>query len=536
MLKYLFYAILFFSILNSSNAQILKVEESESFPEPKSGNVKIFQLKDSRTAILLFRQKDGIDFKVYEASRKLISEKNIIIDCGTKGRFGLNSGVESSFLIGDDIICFVKNTFDKTSFLYRLIIDGKTGLLKKEELIASVKIKSGFGEAYRAGYGGAIHYVNIIIKKDEYSDNYGVALFSPFEEDANKMNELIHFSEDHKIINRQFIPVSNNEFKYSKVNDIVVIGSDKIISSVYMTDRERKSKTHFTLIAILEKGSKIVQLKPLDFAQNKEIVYGILKYNKSNNHLVLITLELVSDKHNTKTYNPVLTLLDTKSYSIIYTKDIELPDLNKKIKEVYGKDMDFNALPQDFYINGDGTYTIVFEELTDLIVHSSNGYNGRTNTYLGNMAVVIFDDKLKEKEKYFIPKNQVSAPTNPFYINRRYSEVQNMFWGIQYKSFAFANSKNGNYIFFNDVFENVERFNKGQRPIKLQGIGAADAFVCKMKDGILSRELLFGEFNKKLHNIMNISVFDYDKELNILVTLKLDIKREKFVKLIWVKL
>ena len=195
-------------------------------------------------------------------------------------------------------------------------------------------------------------------------------------------------------------------------------------------------------------------------------------------------------------------------------------------------------------MNDDGSFTILNEEMT--IITSSNG-NG---TNLGTLAISTYDMNGKLRSDYLIPKLHWVQSFNqlqPFYLSERELTAQALLKGNQYKSFAFINGAQNNYILFNDTKRNNDIVNakKGSRfgsdtrskLVRVMGMtGDCDAFMYKLTgDEVLpKREYLFGE-KEKGHALALLTISDYNKKNNTYATLMLDKNntRSKMVSVVW---
>ena len=432
------------------------------------------------------------------------------------------------FSIGTDIVIFYSALLDRTPVLYRLIIDSTTGNLVKEDEIGRLnkyKTWAGYGMAF-----GGVPPAQFIVRKDKNSDHYAVGLFNSFESDRNKRIELRHYNGRHEAINQAFYLSPNDEFKYMELVDFIVLGGEKVIACAYVYNTG-KDEASYLSIARMEKGSKSIALKQLDFTAEMTITNGILRQVPGTDLVALLGLSRVRSKGYTTYYAAFLSFLNTSTSAIEHVKTIDIPGIKKEHEQIFGTGEDFKGIPQDFYVNGDGTYTLVFEELTTISPKNA------TTTILGSIGVTVLDKNAKELHNYVIPKMQIvyNAYYKPMYLTYRADGAQRLLQGQQYKSFAYVNREKEKYIFFNDLSENLEKIKKGKLT-KVSTISDTDGFSYALKDGKVERNWMFGEPPNGGHAFAMFTVSDYDPVSGTYATVRLQNHKEKKMQVIWMRL
>ena len=176
---------------------------------------------------------------------------------------------------------------------------------------------------------------------------------------------------------------------------------------------------------------------------------------------------------------------------------------------------------------------------------TSQNYSGfgsstvRVDTKLGKMVVATYDQNGMLTSSYLIPKEHwvIFQELSPFYHARREGSAQQLYRGNQYKSFAYLNGSNKNYILFNDTERNNEV--KKDKFVEVQGISDCDAFMYKLtgNEVVPKREYYFGVTASKSNILALYAISDYDKMKNVYVTLKLNKEKatNKEVKLVWLQ-
>lgn len=506
-------------------AQFKTIAESKEFEEPETGFTRILQMKDGRTVFFHFTVKDGINMRFYDAAHKEKQSRNIQASFGKLKKAKVN-GI---FEIGGDIVAFVSELDGKHPVLYRLILDSKTGKLKKEDKIAELeRMRFLQRRSTFFSYNGMRDF---IVKKDPESENYAVAIYSLNNPDVDKRLEFIHYGPDNTELSRiYFVPPAEYDKRFSFF-DFVVLGSEKLC---ILADLGKKA---VPALVTVEKGSKGLVIDKLKFPSSQRLMRGVMKYNPVTKKLVMFTFALLDGKG--LVYTAHLAQADPYARTSTVAREVNFSDINKKSREIFGKKGDFEASPQNLFIHNDGTFTVVMEEVEVQIITRSNS-SGSINTILGNIGINHYTHEGALMSSYFVTKKHFlpAMELSAMYHAAFEREGQALTWADQYKSFSFVNGPVGQYVLLNDVEENTAKLKKGNQT-KIIGVAECDTYFYRLqgKDVLLPREPLFGSVEKgNNHNLaVNLSA-DYMPALNSYVTLKLEIRgRRKKVKLVWME-
>jgi len=180
-------------------AQFTKLAEGPEFDEPKSGYTQVIQLKSGGTVFFRVTLKEGIDIRVYDPNHKekVATTLDPAYEKLTKG-----ASISGAFEINGDVVILISNFEDKTPVLTRLIIDGKSGRLKKEDRVREL-MKMNMGQGYAMMFGG-VKMPHFYAHASQSGNCYAVAAFNTFESDRNKRIEIIVLGPDHKQISHTF--------------------------------------------------------------------------------------------------------------------------------------------------------------------------------------------------------------------------------------------------------------------------------------------------------------------------------------------
>lgn len=511
-------------LFNVTNAQFKTVAEGPVFRELGLGYGKILQLKNGGTLLFYIREQDDIIVRVYDEQH---AEKAVQTIEPAYGHLK-SEDVAAIFEIDGDGILLISGLDNKVLKLYRLIIDGKKGTLKSETVVADFEDVKG-PQSYAMTFGGNLE-LGYFVRKDPYSDNYAVVQLNGLESDRNKRLEIIFFNKEHKEIGRSFFKSPGDRYKYLKYIDMVVIGDQKVCVLAYDNSTKGSGgKESKLVIATLEKDMDNVTLNELNPAKNYVVKDGLMRYNPATKQVILVGA--VKEKPNTfnSPYQTFMMMIDPFANTPPRAIDFFPKKAGKEATSLFG-DEDFGPVPQNVFVNEDGSFSVVFEEL------KKNTINHYVESILGSVAIAVCDKEGKEISGYLIPKRQKLGGSllSPFYHSRREGTAQYFANGNQYKSFSYLARTNKSYVLINDLGENTEKVSNG-KIAKVSGVSDCDAFYYPLvgKDVLPTRDFVFGAPDKGTHNLALFSVSDYNAETNLYVTLRMVKGRDEGIRLVW---
>jgi len=141
-------------------AQFKTIAEGPVFDEPEDGYARILQLKNGNTMFAMISLKNGLDIKIYDAKHKQKTAKHL----GPKFGKLKSAQIEAIFESNGQAVFLISEMDGKTPVLYRLLVDGVTGALKKEETIAEL-LPLGMKHGYAMAFGN-VPAPSFYVKKD----------------------------------------------------------------------------------------------------------------------------------------------------------------------------------------------------------------------------------------------------------------------------------------------------------------------------------------------------------------------------------
>jgi hypothetical protein len=502
-------------------AQFKQVAAGPSFDEPEKGMSKMVLMKDGSVFFFNITNKDGINIRLYNPAHKETVATTLEPAYGQLK----SPGLEGSFEINGNLVLLISEVQDKVPVLYRLIIDGKTSKLTREEKIGELK-KVTFGMGYAVAFGG-VDLPDFYVSKDPESDNYALVLFNSFESDRSKRIEIILYGSDHKELSRAYYSSPEEKYKYLQFVSMAVIGSDKV--SVLVNGYNSGGKDREVILATLNKGATVVTFNELNFPQDSILENGLVRYNPYIKKLVVAAK--IHARKNSKEAGVYFAIVDPEKGKAEKVIQSGLgAEVNERAANIFGKKYKFWGIPKNLYINNDGGWSVTYEEVAVVSAsYSSGGGSSHVETY--NIAVVTYDKTGNMLSSYLIPKN--------FWIDNASSLSYGGGFGNQYKRFAYINGANKSYILINDTRRNIEKLEKDKDPVQIQGVGDCDAFYFPLtgKDPIPARKYLFGESeDKKERNLAPFGISEYDKANDVFIVMRLNKEgRNKMVNLVWLK-
>lgn len=516
--------LLFVSLSCTLNAQFFQIAEGPVFDEPGPGYARILQMKNFSTMFLFFDSVKRVNVQVYDPEYRARTETNI------EPAYGLlpNGKIEGIFEINGSGVVFISNRHENSITLFRLIIDGKTAQLKEEKQLAILKL-SGKKENSKSGHGSDVGFY---VKKDPDSENYAVAAINNFQSDTSKRIEIMLFDKENKQSKKAYYASATEKYKYLQYIDMAVIG-DKVSAMIYGYNvGENDEKVGELILADINNGTGIISFNELlSFSNDLVVDKGISRFDALSKRIyLLITAGVKSDSGKIASF---MNFIDPVGRKFISTIPVSAGDaVNKKYTEITKKEM-YSGLPQNFSIDQNSGFTIVFEEMQpgkekDTVSHFA----------VRNVAVVNYDNEGAVIASHYIPMDHdiVNAQLTAFNQANRQSIAQPFLRNNEYKTSTYISDGHKTHVLFNDLGSNEINAEKGAGN-QLRNLKEADAVFFTLDKAIVpKREFVFGKPSKDVHNVGLFSVYDYDRANNIFVTLKAE--REgphPGIKLVWLQ-
>lgn len=528
-------------------AQLKQLAEGPVFTEPEDGCARVIMMKNGNTAYLRITKKDGIDVRLYDPQHKEVAVKTLEPEYGKLK----NMTVEGVYDIAGNLTAFVSESDGKTPTLYRVVIDGQNGVLKEQKTIATLNDMS-MGQGYAVAFGN-VPMPDFITRKDPASDNYGVVRYNTFESERTKRVELIQYDGSGTETARNFLSSPDAKYKFTQILDFVVKGKEAYALLYSYNTPSSGGAANELLFATVKDGA--VSYANIGKSMTRRIDDGILRYNPVTNNFIFITSELAGVEKSgfgqtTKRFTTQFNIIDPSNPTIKRSVDFRRSSIAAKYRKVFKDDENgFGGMPEQLYINADGSYTLLMEEITQITRSNGAGMGSHAaGLELGSAAVITFNEDGTERSTVLIPKLQTTMAgmfdgttsyitAGSFYIATRENGAVPLSAGNQFKSLVYWFGKNKSYVMLNDVEENNERIQKGKL-VNVRGVGDCKAWTYDMASTISpalpipQRNQLFEQERSRDRNLALFNLSDFDREHGVFATLKLE--KGNGVKMVWI--
>jgi hypothetical protein len=501
-------------------AQFKIIAESPQFEEPGDGSTRLAQLRNGNTVFISVSYKGGIDLHIYDSKHKEKLSRNVDHGLG-KLKDTYLSGI---VLQNDNFVFFFSERNKSRLDLHRLIVEAKTGNLKKTEILSTINTASKFEreDGLKNGF---------TIEQDVNSDCYAIVKYHTPDK-KNQEIELVHYGPDNKEINKTSWSPKSNVFNSFVNIDVLVFGAEKIDFIYAVQNYNSKAHGGSQLYnGRLSKGSDKIEIDKIPFLENLRELGGFARYHSATGKVLLTVVG--KEKISSDGYDGGIAIYDPETFRVEKKISLESTSSDTKAKELFGRKNGFAGLPQNLFLHRDGGFAVAFQEL---ITQSSEKY---TNTVLEDVVVKVFDKEGNETSQNYLPMEQFLYPGDvlqTFYHAHRQFGQQRMNAGNQFKSFNYLNINGKPYLFANDVEKNEQLIRKG-RVQRVLGIGDCDAFYFPLggKDLIPVRNNLFEEGRRGHHSFAMFQGMSYDEATNTIAMIKMDRDNgRKESKIVWV--
>ena len=504
-----FIALLILSFSINSFAQFKVIAESKKISEPAYGS-SILLMKNGNT-VLLSMGSGGIDIRIYDAKHELLLTSTVLSSISLRA-----VNLENSFDIDGSIALFVSG-LDENSIptLTRFLIDAGTGKLKEQKTLVTSDKRGKFNNTSASFW----------VKKDPASDNYAVAAYHILQDDREKRLEIIQYDEHNTEVKRTFlVSPDNDDHKFMVIMDMLVTDAGRVNVIAYNGKEKYFSgaKKGRLLMATVDKKDPKPVYTVINLPEEIQFDFCRMVYLSATKKIYALAGQ---SRHKDNPVTQYYIKIDPQTGTSDAVSFTKVPDeLNKKLADQYGfkRGGDYDAPVTNFEVNNDESFSVVYEESYAYTATGGGmgfGTTGSTSTfYTGKILVADHSKQGVMTNAYFAPK---------LFIVDTYSP---------YKQFKYINTGKNSYICFNDTERNNDA--KKNKFVEIRGVGELDAFYYK-KSGTESfpgRNYLLGH-KEKGHDLLAFGTSYYDKDKNLLITLRLtkDSPSDNNVNLIWLQ-
>ena len=528
----------------AAQAQFPIIGSSSSFEEPETGYAKILFLKNKHTAYVHVSYEGAIEVKMYDAAYKPVFFKTLHTQFGKLKKMS----VKNLFETHGNLNLFFSEVDGDGQRLCRVVIDGKDGHINREDVVGTME-KISTGKKYAIAMGG-VDMPDFFVRHHAAGNSYAVTIYNSFASESDHRIEIILFNGDHQEVFRSYVGTPDHQYKYINMLDMTLSGEEQAQAWIYGFNTQ-KNEGGEAFIATLDASAKTLSFKPFYQDVGRKSTEGVLRYDAVNKRLIGVTQAISHAKgswNGTNVFYEIRRFVFDPALGAATEQPVTgLNLLDRQTKALFGNKADFEGVLQNFYINSDGSQTLIFEGLRQET--TSRGTHTSIRISMRNASVITYDKDGEVLTTAVIPfchmlNNSMMTggayeTYSPLEHYRRTAGGIKLKAGNQYKSFFYLNGKHENYVLLNDIFINEERQTKGKDIVMIQGLEECDAFVFHAdgKEEVPKRSYLFGATDsKKKHNLALLTLSDYNREESVYATLRIDVEgKKKTARLVWMK-
>ncbi len=539
-MNYLRWSVLLGALLISSFAiaQVPVVALGPDFAEPGDGWDKLLQLRNGNTVYLHFSKKDGLLVNIYDSARALKSADTVHASQWNAADLE-STEIDGIFEINGQPVLFLQQLVKYNPVMYRLILDGETGKLLREDKLGelpSVQHRSVFVDDNLASH-------DIFVEKDVNSDYYAVALFSgaPVQKNDSVRERIrvMHFSPGHELINSGLFYMPDSSYSYFSYIDMAVKGKEKVYLGTVGFNAKRKDGDAGAkvLFSMLSPDSATFAHEVLDYTAGFGNVGGEIQVAASQLRMLLYVSSQQKDGYS----GIIMNTFKESTGKLKKHVQLSFPELSRNVQQNLNYKEEYKGTPQRIHLNEDGSSTLLMESLS--FFKQGNSQLNKLHTNLGDIGIALLDTAGRENSTLAVSKYQViTGVCEPFQLQRRSKSE----WVFRNKiaalntntwlSYDYIPSPDVSFVLFNDYLQYLDTGgqDKVRKPLKY----AADAnFVCyRFYKGKMDRLFLFGapEVTKGYACMMGAA--DYNAQTRIYATVLISRKGlEKKANIAWIK-
>lgn len=536
MFKKLLSALIFSTLIGmGANAQFKILGNSEQFNEQETGTINLMMNDEGKTHFLSIYEGKELTTKVYDENHKQIVNAKQNFQIGDHKYY---ETIKTTYF-GNDILLFLYVMKERIPMLQRVVIDGKNGNIKQNEIIGSLeKITNKLGlKVYFEG--ASLPTFKVLV--DEKAQRYCVILYNSFSENIKDKIAVEYYNAQHQLTKKATLVYTDKKvYDYFDLADAQLIDDDVFLLTIGTTKGSKKEAPKSQLfISKIAPDQSDFQLKKINYVKANDIRDARIIKNPTNNSINIFSLKERGAGTGKYLMNVSVSNSDLDSFT---TTPLDLSALTASKKKLYGVAPSNNLIPQYIYMNDDGSYNVGLEEFIELsrINHDIKKPGTKTTfkTYYGDFYHLNIDKDLNVTQTSIIPKQQdanIISPKTLTHNNKSSGTILNR--GKQYRTFDYLNTGQSSYLLINDLPENEEkRINKKKLTI-VQTTDGIEAYAFNIsQEGLANGEIIIQdkESKKDSHKFVHGASF-YHKTLNKYVVLNLSDGKKKSQELIWLQ-
>lgn len=514
-----------FFLFSFSYAQTPGVQLSQYFSEPGEGFDKIVLLDNGNTCYLHFDRKQGICVNLYDTARQLLATDTITGQLWDAKNIN-DTEIDGIWNINGQVVIFLQQLIKYKPCLFRLVLDGNTGKLVKEDKLGELPTILHRDVVVQDNL--ASH--DVFVVRDRHSDHYAVALFSGGElqrkENAGERIQVLHFAPDHQLIQQAVYNLPDDNYPYHAFLDMAVQGRDRIFlaTAALSTRKNQKDTASIVVVSMLQTGDPVFKHQFLPYTANFTDIHASLQYVPVKDRLQLLLTTTTGKPGKTAGLDMYLNYLNAATLQLQQYRPVTLDKISAFAQQQIKYTGAFTGQPQLMTTHEDGSITLLLEN-TSMFSLGTNAWN-KLHTNLNDIGISHIDTAGKEDAGSALIKMQVAnGAFEPLYLHRK-NKGQWMFRNrIQalnttpFLSFDHLPVKQGAYILFNDYLQYLDRGGtfEGKKPLRY--LTDANIVCYSSRDSFREPLFLFGKPETYKGYYCMLGASDYQEEKGTYATI-----------------
>ncbi len=539
-------------------AQTPNVALSKAFDEPDNGANRLLLLQNGSTLYFHFTPDNGIRVAVYDDKHQQRAQTTLAGKTWDD-RDMKRSELKGIYEINGQAVIFLQQIDHKTPYLFRIVVDPKTGRVAKEDQIGELP-KYNFWDGYALAWGSVKEH-DFYVEKDPESDYYAVVQFNSFASSSDERIQVVHYSPEHKEINRAFYELPDKQFKYLDYQAIYVHKDDYVFIAAYGYN-SGKAKDAKLIISKLAKGSKSFQHETLAYTEGFRQPQSGIQYDAPHQTIRLLTITNAKNldldksiKYHNREYVMMMSYIDPAQLKVTHHNYIEDTYVTEYAQSKLHFKHDYVGMPQDYVLNPDGTSTIMLEELKQIShTNSSSGVGGSfsSSTYwtteFNDIGIAKINALGQEVSGYAIAKSQETYGYFSYWHNYQrdrgaWSFRRNGLMGnhnlAPFFSYQYLHPLNTDYVIFNDYNKNIRDQSESYRDKKEMHYASETSTVCyrRSQDGTMDKFFLYGDPGDQdinRYTILESTIHTPDQKKMVTIMVEKDGRREAQAHIAWI--
>ncbi|PWV48890.1 hypothetical protein [Chitinophaga sp. S165] len=490
-----------------SYGQLKTVSQSPVFGEEESVGIQRVLLMKNGNTFYLGLSKKALTVRVYSPKFTVKATKQLHPHLGKGSSFK----VKGLYDMNGNVVVLVSAVDNHQVVLQRLVLDGKTGALLGEDKIGELEKVSYFK---LAGVAFAdIPEPDFFSEAMPEGNGYAVVAMNSFQPDRNKRVLVSIYGPDNKELSHAAYKSPEEKYKYMEYLGIAPLEKNKLGVLAYgYNTRTSGGRECELILGTLMAGDTSLVMDKLS-TSTRPASSSLARYNPASKKIML------------------LEIIPKEGFSATVVDPYEKVARNRVLAGVKQ-----SVAPQNLFPNEDGTFTIVYEELS--IMQSVN----MSKTDMEDYTVsVLSTENIGELVSYTIPRRHQRTNmmrTVAFFNAYTYFELAYK-QASPLEAFGYLSAGGNNYLFLNDDVDNIRKAQDDKKLGKVTSIDDCDAFSYKLtgKNEVPAVDYLFEKPSEKRdHNLGLFKGYDYNAESKTYVVIKAEQRGKDWSwRLVWMR-